>query len=104
MTQTAEAASSAVLARYGHLESIPADGRVWGVNAANPAALAATLARERDSAYLFRDLATLRSEIPLFDSVDELRWEAPTPAFASLAERLDTAISANVQRKPRARG
>ena len=96
--------AAAVLARYGHLESIPADGRVWGVNAANPAALAATLARERDSAYLFRDLATLRSEIPLFDSVDELQWEAPTPAFASLAERLDTAISANVQRKPRARG
>jgi hypothetical protein len=40
---------------------------------------------------LFRTLATLRSDIPLFDSVDQLQWTGPTPAFASLAERLDAA-------------
>jgi hypothetical protein len=43
------------------------------VNAANPAALALRLAAERDRAMLFRDLATLRTDIPLFGSVDELR-------------------------------
>ena len=85
--------SAAVLARYGHLESIPDDWRTWGVNAASPGALALTLARERDHAYLFRDLATLRTGLPLFDSVDELCWNGPTPAFAHLAERLD--VSAN---------
>src|SRR5437588_9495436 len=47
--------ASAVLARFGHLESIPADWTTWGVNATRPAALAATLARERDRALLFRD-------------------------------------------------
>ena len=85
--------AAAVLARYGHLESIPADWRTWGVNAANPAALALTLARERDRAFLFRDLATLRTDIPLFDSVDRLRWTGPTPAFQALAKRFDAATT-----------
>ena len=73
-----------VLARYLHLEAIPSDWRTWGVNVASPAALAATLAREHDRALLFRDLATLRTDIPLFDSVDELQWKGPTPTFTEL--------------------
>ncbi|MCA1560679.1 MAG: flap endonuclease, partial [Acidobacteria bacterium] len=85
--------AAAVLARYGHLESIPADWRTWGVNAANPAALALTLARERERAFLFRDLATLRTDLPLFDSVDRLKWAGPTPAFRPLAERFDAATT-----------
>jgi len=83
--------AAAVLARYGHLESIPADWKTWGVNAASPAALARTLEHDRDRALLFRRLATLRTDIPLFDSVDALQWHGPTPAFAALAARLDTA-------------
>ena len=83
--------SAAVLFRYGHLESIPEDWRTWGVNAASPAALSATLARDRDHAYLFRDLATLRTEIPVFDDVEALRWKGPTGAFRELAERMDRA-------------
>jgi 5'-3' exonuclease len=77
--------AAAVLARYGHLEAIPGDWRTWGVNAASPGALAATLAREREHAFLFRDLATLRSDVPLFKSVEELEWQGPTPSFPSLA-------------------
>jgi 5'-3' exonuclease len=77
--------AAAVLARYGHLEAIPDDWRTWGVNAASPGALAATLARERERAFLFRDLATLRSDVPLFESVEELEWKGPTPSFPSLA-------------------
>ena len=73
---------------YGHLESIPADWRTWGVNAAHPGALAHALERERDHAFLFRDLATLRSDISLFASVDELHWSDPTAAFGPLAARL----------------
>jgi len=69
--------AAAVLARYGHLEQIPDDWRTWGVNAARPAALARTLATERDHAFLFRDLATLRTDIPLFTTIDELRWQGP---------------------------
>ena len=83
--------SAAVLFRYGHLESIPEDWRTWGVNAASPAALSATLARDRDRAYLFRDLATLRVDVPVFEDVEDLRWKGPTGAFRELAERMDRA-------------
>jgi len=85
--------TAAVLARYGHLESIPEDWRDWHVNAANAGALAATLARERDQAFLFRTLATLRTDIPLFGSVDELHWAGPTPAFDEWGARLDAAVT-----------
>jgi 5'-3' exonuclease len=93
--------TAAVLAKFGHLESIPADWREWHVNAASASALAHTLAREREQALLFRTLATLRTEIPLFDDVDQLRWVGPTPSFATLAARFDAAIT---EAKPRRRG
>jgi 5'-3' exonuclease len=85
--------TAAVLAKFVHLESIPNDYREWHVNAANASALAGTLWRERDSALLFRTLATLRTDIALFDDVEQLRWNGPTPAFATLAARLDAAIT-----------
>ena len=81
--------AAAVLARYGHLESIPENWREWGVNAANPERLARTLAHERDRAILFRTLATLRTDIDLFETVEQLRWKGATPAFKPLAARLD---------------
>jgi 5'-3' exonuclease len=81
--------SAAVLARYLHLESIPADWRTWGVNATSAETLARTLARQSEHAFLFRDLATLRTDIPLFNSVEDLRWTGPTAEFAPLAARLD---------------
>jgi 5'-3' exonuclease len=84
--------SAAVLAKFEHLESIPEDSREWRVNAANAAGLAATLVRERERAMLFRDLATLRTDIPLFESVDELKWAGPTAAFAAIGARLDNAV------------
>src|ERR1700683_1046315 len=54
--------AAAVLAKFGHLESIPADWREWKVNAANASTLSHTLSRERDHALLFRILATLRTD------------------------------------------
>ena len=83
--------SAAVLAKFGHLESVPADWRQWKVNVANAGALADTLARERDLALLFRTLATLRTDIPLFEDVERLRWNGPTAAFAEVGARLAAA-------------
>jgi len=85
--------SAAVLAKFVHLESIPLDSREWRVNASNASALAETLRRERDRALLFRRLATLRTDIALFEDVDQLRWNGPTTAFAALAARLDAAVT-----------
>ena len=83
--------TAAVLAKFKHLEDIPPDSREWRVNANSAAALARTFAEHRDLAFLFRDLATLRTEIPVFDSVDDLRWKGPTERFAELAARFDRA-------------
>ena len=85
--------SAAVLAKFVHLESIPKDSREWRANVANAGALAGTLCREWDRAVLFRTLATLRTDIALFDDVEQLRWNGPTGAFTSLAARLDAATT-----------
>jgi 5'-3' exonuclease len=83
--------SAAVLAKFRRLELIPDDWRAWRVNANNAAALSLTLERDRELAFLFRDLATLRTGIPVFESVDQLEWKGPTERFAPLARRLDAA-------------
>jgi 5'-3' exonuclease len=85
--------TSKVLARYRHIELIPENWRDWGVDVVNPVALAETLRRDRERAFLFRDLATLRTDIPLFQSVEELRWSGATAAFPPLAARLDASLS-----------
>jgi len=98
--------SAAVVGKFGHLESIPADWRDWHVNVANAGALADTLTREHDRALLFRTLATLRTDVPLFADVEQLRWSGPTPAFDEVAARLDSAKTEkqHVRNKSSARG
>jgi 5'-3' exonuclease len=90
--------SAAVLAKFRHIECIPADAGEWRVNAANAGALAHTLTSQRDLVMLFRTLATLRTDIPLFADVDELRWQGPKPGFEILGARLDAAVTVS---KPR---
>jgi len=83
--------SATVLARFGHIESIPASCSDWHVNVGNAATLADTLVQQRKQALLFRTLATLNTDIPLFKNVDELRWAGPTPAFDPIGRLLDEA-------------
>ncbi len=61
-----------LITRYGALEEFPPE----------------TFQGQRDLALLFKDLATLRTEAPLFTGVEELRWRGPTASFAARAERL----------------
>jgi 5'-3' exonuclease len=93
--------TAAVLAKYVHIESIPADSGEWHVNASSASALSQTLLREHDRAMLFRTLATLRTDIPLFTDVDQLRWNGPQPGFEAMAAHLDAAVTAAT--KPQAR-
>jgi 5'-3' exonuclease len=93
--------TAAVLARFRHIECIPQDSKDWKADVVNASSLAATLSRDRESAYLFRRLATLRTDIALFDDVDQLRWQGPTPAFTAIGARLDAAHTAA---KPARRG
>jgi 5'-3' exonuclease len=92
--------SAAVLAKFLHLEAIPADSREWHVNVSNAGGLADTLSRERERALLFRTLATLRTDIELFNDVDQLRWSGPTPEFAAIAARLDGAVTEGRPARP----
>jgi 5'-3' exonuclease len=85
--------TAGVLAKFRHIERIPADPREWKVDVGNAATLASTLSRERDLALLFRTLATLRTDIDLFDDVEQLQWRGPTPAFAAIGARIDSAIA-----------
>jgi 5'-3' exonuclease len=85
--------TAAVLARFGNIESIPLSAQDWHVNVLNSATLAATLERERNRALLFRTLATLRTDIPLFDNVDSLRWTGPQPNFDAIGQLLDKAVT-----------
>lgn len=62
-----------LIARHGALEDFPP----------------AVLGERRELALLFKDLATLRSDAPLFDDVDALAWRGPTAGFAALAARLE---------------
>jgi 5'-3' exonuclease len=85
--------TAAVLAKFRHLESIPRDPSQWKVNVLSTGSLAQTLADEWERALLFRDLATLRTDIPLFGSVDELWWTGPRSEFSQIATRLDAATT-----------
>ena len=93
--------AAAVLAKFGKMEAIPAAAEEWGVNVSSPRGLAEVLHAQRDRAYLFRDLATLRTDLPLFADVDELLWKGPTAAFRAMGDRLD---KARVEKKPGAEG
>ena len=73
--------AAAVLGRYRRLEAIPDDANAWDVDVRGRAGLGRTLAAHRHDALLFRELATLRSDLPLFETVDALRWTGPTPDF-----------------------
>jgi 5'-3' exonuclease len=95
--------AAAVLAKFGRIESIPKDWREWGVDIFNSGTLCRTLSAQRDLAVLFRTLATLRTDIALFDDVDRLRWNGPTDAFASLGARLDSAVTETKRPSDRAR-
>jgi 5'-3' exonuclease len=86
--------TAAVLAKFRNLEAIPVDSGEWHVNAANASSLAKTLSVELDRALLFRTLATLRTDIHLFDDIDELRWNGPAPAFGAIGARFDEAVTA----------
>ena len=83
--------AAGVLARYGHLEAIPDDAGSWEVNVRNAGKLATILSQHRERALLFRDIATLRTTAPVFESIDDLRWSGPRPDFFDLCARLNAA-------------
>ncbi|MCL4531175.1 MAG: flap endonuclease [Chloroflexi bacterium] len=83
--------SSAVLARFKHLESIPSDPTKWKLSTISPgraASLAESLVQHHDEAMLFRKLATLRKDVPLKESLEDLKWQGAYPRLKKLCHEL----------------
>jgi 5'-3' exonuclease len=83
-----EKSAAAVLVRYGHLEDIPDDPQTWGLPAARAARLAESLAQHKADALLFRRLATLREDVPLQESLDDLAWQGARPRLREICRSL----------------
>ena len=85
-----ERTASALLAEHGHLESIPAEPSRWPPAIRGAARLSLELERGREAAALYRRLATLVRDVPLAESLEDLRWRGvPRPAFERWCEALD---------------
>jgi 5'-3' exonuclease len=84
-----EKGAAAVLARYGTIEAIPAQAREWQVQVRGAMRLATNLAERRDDALLYKRLATLVRDVPLPESLEDLRWRgAPRPAWDAWCEEV----------------
>jgi len=68
-------AASTLLARFGRIEDIPDDPSRWGVAVRGAKALAESLSEHRDDAALYKTLATLRRDVPLTETLDDLEWK-----------------------------
>src|SRR5437667_2537235 len=81
-------AAASTLSAYPHIEDIPKDWREWVPSIRNAQSLANALFASWDNALLFRTLATLRTDVPVFNTVADLRWAGPRPDFEELYGRL----------------
>jgi 5'-3' exonuclease len=79
--------AAAVLDRWGHLESIPADPLEWDAGVRSAAKLNATLREHFELALLFRRIATVETDADV-GTVDQWRWEGPTADFAAVVAEL----------------
>jgi len=81
-------AAAAVLSQYPRLEDIPKDWQQWHPSIRKARTLSESLFAGWSDAVLFRTLATLRLDVPVFDSIDDLRWKGPLPEFDEYCQRL----------------
>jgi 5'-3' exonuclease len=81
-------AAALTFSRYPHFEDIPKDWRQWDRSIRGGQRLAGVLFNQWNEAISYRTLATLRLDVPVFESVDELRWNGPNPEFDRYCEGL----------------
>ncbi|HTJ82853.1 MAG TPA: 5'-3' exonuclease H3TH domain-containing protein [Polyangiaceae bacterium] len=80
--------AAAALVAFGRIEDIPEDPAKWPKTVRGAARLAETLRDQREHAMLFKDLATLRLDVPMTETVADLEWRGPTAELAPLSESL----------------
>jgi 5'-3' exonuclease len=85
-------AASSVLSHYPHLEDIPQNPLQWPPTIRRSRALAESLFSAWDEALLFRTLATLRLDVPVFETVNDLRWQGPQTDFENFCRSLKSPV------------
>jgi 5'-3' exonuclease len=81
-------AAGLVFSQYPHLENIPRDWQQWDRSIKKARGLSESLFNSWNDALLFRTLATLRLDVPVFDIVDDLRWKGPRVNFEELCQQM----------------
>jgi 5'-3' exonuclease len=81
-------AAAGTLSQYRHLEGIPKNWQKWHTSIRKARLLSESLFSAWDDALLFRTLATLRLDVPVFDTVEDLRWKGPRPKFEEYCLRM----------------
>jgi 5'-3' exonuclease len=81
-------AAALVLSQYPHLEVIPKDWQHWHPSIRKARVLSESLFGAWNDALLFRTLATLRRDVPVFDTVEDLRWKGAGPGFEQCCQRM----------------
>lgn len=80
--------ASTVLAKFPRLELIPDNVSDWGVQVRGAAKLATTLVENRDVAYLYRELTTLRLDVPIGETLEDMEWRGvPEQPFRAFCEK-----------------
>ena len=85
-------AAASAFSQYAHLEAIPRNWREWHSSIRRAQSLCESLFSAWNDALLFRTLATLRLDVPVFDSVNDLRWQGPQPDFKEYCQRLKAPV------------
>jgi 5'-3' exonuclease len=81
-------AAALTLSQYPHLEEIPKDWQVWHPSIRRARLLSESLFSAWNDAILFRTLATLRRDVPVSETVADLRWNGPRPNFGEYCRRM----------------
>jgi 5'-3' exonuclease len=85
-----EKAAGGVLSFYPHLEDIPKNWQEWNPAIKRARALSESLFGDWDNALLFRKLATLRMDVPVFETLEDLRWRGPRADFEEYCRQLNS--------------
>jgi 5'-3' exonuclease len=91
--------ASAVLSKFRHLEKIPKDSSKWGLSPGRAKSLAESLTARHQEALLYRQLATLRYDVPITEKLADLKWRGARPGLRDLCQELgDERIPARIPR------
>ena len=83
-------AAALTFSQYPHLEDVPKDWRHWHPSIRGAQRLSAVLFEQWNDALLYRTLATLRVDVPVFEMVDELQWKGPRAEFERYCQRIQS--------------